>query len=294
MSAQDEPPNAELLPLAPQSLLLDVVKTPDGRIVAVGERGHVVLSSDGAEWDQADLVPTRSTLTAVAAAGNSLWAGGHDSTIIFSADGGRTWELQNYDPERQQPIMDIYFFDEKNGFAIGAYGLMLRTYDGGITWEDQDIGGEGWHLNAIADLGAGNLVIAGEAGFSYYSNDGGDSWTPVEMPYPGSMFGVIAAGPCVTTFGLRGNVQESCDDGVSWQELETPVQYSLAGGAYRDGVTLLAGNSGQILIRREDGSFEAVLHPSGVDFAAVVPLDGGAWLLVGDEGSHIYDSKQAQ
>lgn len=293
-AAQDEPPEAERLPLAPQSLLLDVVQQPGGGIVAVGERGHVVFSADGSEWEQAQLVPSRSTLTAVSAAGNLLWAGGHDTTIVFSEDGGRTWELQYFDPERRQPILDMYFVDEQNGFAIGAYGLMLRTYDGGTSWEDQDISEEGWHLNSIADLGGGNMVIAGEAGISYYSNDGGDSWTAVDMPYPGSMFGAIAVGPCVLAFGLRGHIQESCDDGVDWEEMDTPVQYSLAGAAYRDGVTLLAGNSGQILILREDGTFEAELHPSGVDFAAVLPLEDGGWLLVGEEGSHIFGGKRSQ
>ncbi len=48
--AQDEdPPPAEILRLAPKSLLLDVMRTAEGRIVAVGERGHVVTSSNGDE-----------------------------------------------------------------------------------------------------------------------------------------------------------------------------------------------------------------------------------------------------
>ncbi len=29
-------------------------------------------------------------------------------------------------------------------------------------------------------------------------------------------------------------------------------------------------------------------HPSGVDFAGVIPLDEGRWLLVGENGSHVY------
>lgn len=317
-SAQDEPPVAERMPLAARSLLLDITQTPEGRFVAVGERGHIVLSGDGSEWDQAELVPSRSTLTAVTSAGNLLWAGGHDTTIVFSEDGGRNWTLQYFDPERQQPILDIHFVDEQTGFAIGAYGLMLRTDDGGLNWEDFEVSEESWHLNGLVDMGGGQLFIAGEAGLGYLSEDGGETWGIVEMPYPGSMFGAITAGPCVVAFGLRGNVQEFCDDEMfsealvseeviaeeqvseelfedemipvemAWEALDTPVNYSLAGAAYHDGVTLLAGNSGQILIRREDGEFEAALHPSGVDFAAVVALGNGDWLLVGGEGSHLF------
>ena len=313
VSAQDEPPVAERMPLAAESLLLDIVQTPEGRFVAVGERGHIVLSGDGYEWDQAELVPSRSTLTSVTSAGNRLWAGGHDTTIVSSEDGGRNWTLQYFDPERQQPILDIYFVDEQTGFAIGAYGLMLRTDDGGLNWEDFEVSEESWHLNGLVDMGGGQLFIAGEAGLGYLSEDGGDTWSIIEMPYPGSMFGAITAGACLVAYGLRGNVQEYCDDDIfseppapddglaedlvvdemvsaemAWEELDTRVNNSLAGAAYQDGVTLLAGNSGQILIRREDGGFEAALHPSGVDFAAVVPLGNDEWLLVGGEGVHMF------
>lgn len=284
----EPPPAAELMPLAPASLLLDVLRTPEGRLVAVGERGHIVMSNDGQEWTQAESVPTRSTLTAVAVSGNDLWAAGHDTTILHSDDGGRNWTLQHYDPDRRQPIMDLHFVDADLGYAIGAYGLMMFTEDGGETWDETVVSIDEWHLNGFVDLGGDSLVITGERGYSYFSRDAGETWTIVEMPYPGSMFGALSVDGCIVVYGLRGNVQESCNDGESWEELPTPTESSLAGGAYRDGELVLVGNSGQVLIRNPDGSFRAEKHPSGVDFAAVVPLDDGRWLLVGENGSHFF------
>jgi photosystem II stability/assembly factor-like uncharacterized protein len=287
--AQDDlPPPAELLRLAPQSLLLDVMRTAEGRIVAVGERGHVVTSSNGDEWTQAEVVPTRSTLTTVAGSGNDLWAGGHDTVIIHSNDGGRTWTLQYFDPDRAQPIMDLYFADANTGYAIGAYGLMMKTTDGGETWDEYEVSPDSWHLNGLVDLGGGRLVITGEAGFSYTSDDAGETWMPIEMPYPGSMFGAVRAGGCIVVHGLRGNVQRSCDDGATWEELPTPTESSLAGAAHRDGVTVMVGNSGQVLMLDAQGRMTTEQHPSGVDFAAVIPLEGGRWLLVGENGRHYY------
>src|SRR5262250_1489383 len=67
---------AEILPLAAKSLLLDVVRSGN-RYVAVGARGDVLLSDDGRDWRQVD-VPTRATLTAVAAVDAQVWAVGHD------------------------------------------------------------------------------------------------------------------------------------------------------------------------------------------------------------------------
>jgi len=82
---------AEIAPLAATSLLLDLAQAGD-RLVAVGERGHVLLSDDeGVTWRQAKSVPTRAMLTAVYFAdGEYGWAVGHDETILNTVDGGET------------------------------------------------------------------------------------------------------------------------------------------------------------------------------------------------------------
>lgn len=281
-------PPAERVPLAAKSLLLDITRDAEGRVIAVGERGHVLHSSDGKEWSQAEAVPTRSTLTTVTSRGTDLWAGGHDTVIIHSEDGGVTWRLVNFDPERAQPVMDIHFVDSQTGFAIGAYGLMMKTVDGGETWDEFEVSLDGWHLNGLVDLGDGRLLITGESGFSYLSDDAGETWETVEMPYPGSMFGAVRTGACIVVYGLRGHVQRTCDDGLSWEELASPTESSLAGGAFRDGTTLLVGNSGEVVTLDAAGRLTSEKHPSGVDFSAVLPLEGGRWLLVGENGTHLY------
>ena len=48
---------AEHQPLAAESLLLDIIEVPGHGFLAVGERGHVVRSSDGRNWTQAEIVP---------------------------------------------------------------------------------------------------------------------------------------------------------------------------------------------------------------------------------------------
>ncbi|MBK8284566.1 MAG: hypothetical protein IPK97_06570 [Ahniella sp.] len=67
------------------------------------------------------------------------------------------------------------------------------------------------HLNAIARTGNGNLFIVAERGAAFRSrDDGGSTWERIQLPYEGSMFGVIGGeGDHVLSFGLRGNVYES-------------------------------------------------------------------------------------
>lgn len=125
-------------PLAPSSLVLHVIETPRN-LVAVGERGHVLLSQDGRSWTQAEFVPVKATLTRVTYADERLWAVGHDSTIIHSYDYGQTWALQHFEPDWEKPLLDVDFFDGENGIAVGAYGLFMRTEDAGRNWKVLDM-----------------------------------------------------------------------------------------------------------------------------------------------------------
>ena len=202
---------AELEPLAAASLLLELARA-GSRLVAVGERGHVLLSDDdGASWRQAKSVPTRAMLTSVFFAdGEYGWAVGHDETILNTVDGGETWTRSHYAPDAQHPLLDLWFANRVSGIAVGAYGAYLTTNDGGRTWnstrfepppakvpthDGEAAPDEGdlpldYHLNRI--IGVGNrLFIAGEAGQLYRSDDRGASWRVLPSPYEGSFFGLV-------------------------------------------------------------------------------------------------------
>src|SRR5262245_9614082 len=81
-------------PLASKSLLQSIAKAGN-RLVAVGQRGHIVYSDDqGATWKQA-AVPISSDLTAVYFANDKNgWAVGHDGVILATDNGGDKWTLQ--------------------------------------------------------------------------------------------------------------------------------------------------------------------------------------------------------
>ncbi len=278
---------SEAMPLATSSMLLDITRAGTG-FVAVGERGHIIISADGRNWEQAEVVPTRSTLTTVISVGDRLWAGGHDTVILTSGDDGKTWTRQMFEPDRQQAIMDMYFTDVDHGIAIGSYGLVLYTMDGGSTWQDGVVNPESdYHLNSMIRFSDGRRMIAGEAGYSYRSYDDGETWEPMQMPYQGSMWGsILLPNDCVLFYGLRGHALESCDFGMSWSELDSGTESSISGAAEDQGTLVLAGNGGAVLTREDSGSFTIYQHSSGVDFSSVLPLGEHQFLLVGEEGVH--------
>ena len=155
------------------------------------------------------------------------------------------------------------------------------------TWSDSTVDPESdYHLNGMIRFEDGRRMIAGEAGYSYRSFDDGETWEALELPYIGSMWGALRLqSGCAVFFGLRGHAMESCDFGSSWEEIETRALSSLSGAAEDDGLLVLAGNSGSILTR-DDGAVNQYIHSSGVDFAAVLALGGGRFLLVGEDGAH--------
>ncbi len=276
---------AERMPLADHSLLIGLHALGDA-YVSVGERGHVLISrDDGVSWQQLDGVPVRSLLTDVEVQGQNIWAVGHDTTVIHSPDGGASWALQFYDPDREVPLLAVLFLDTEVGFAIGAYGTLLTTDDGGQNWQDELISEEyDYHLNDIVLTDSGRLVVVAEAGFSFYSDDQGATWEAVELPYPGSMFGVLRLDSGLLAYGLRGNVQFSDDDGASWQELSSEFTNSLFGGvAVGPDSAVLVGANGTRLNYRAGEISDIDDQDSGHDIAAVVQSNGQL-LMVGEEG----------
>ena len=81
---------------APQRQVLQTAARAGTRIVAIGERGLVVLSDDeGKSWRQARQVPVSVSLTAVSFVDALLgWAVGHGGVILHTTDGGETWIRQ--------------------------------------------------------------------------------------------------------------------------------------------------------------------------------------------------------
>src|SRR5690606_1995264 len=104
--------------------------------------------------------------------------------------------------------------DAQNAFGIGAYGLFLRTVDGGASWTEVDAPAmreDGLHLNSLIRLGDGSLFMAGETGLAGISADGA-TWERLAIPYEGSLFGALPHGDKgALVFGLRGNVLLSED-----------------------------------------------------------------------------------
>jgi photosystem II stability/assembly factor-like uncharacterized protein len=288
---------------------LNALAMAGGRMVAVGQRGHVLYSDDGKTWVQAD-VPLASDLTALHfPTPMQGWAVGHEGSVLHTADGGSTWsrqldgraiaDLLQKQKEAaafpgqggDKPLLDVWFEDDKKGYAIGAFNLILRTEDGGQSWTpwlDRVDNPKGMHLYAIRPAG-GSVFIVGEQGLVLKLDREKQRFTSVALPYKGTLFGVVGTPTMTIVFGLRGNAWRTTDGGANWTKVETGVSAALSSGIVRaDGSVVLVSQAGQVLLSTDDGaSFRRIKVATAAPAFAVADTGKGAVAVAGVGGVRV-------
>jgi photosystem II stability/assembly factor-like uncharacterized protein len=265
------------------------------RIVAVGERGTVLLSDDdGATFRQADAVPASATLTGVSFADERRgWAVGHAGVVLHTADAGSTWALQRSDLAHDQPLLAVHFSDAENGVAVGLWALVLVTQDGGRQWQAVALpaapGTRKTDLNLyglFADR-RGSLFACAEQGRVLRSTDGGRSWQTLETGYRGSLWaGAALADGALLVGGLRGTLLRSSDGGSTWQSLDSGRKSSITGLAQLpDGRVVASALDGVVLVSSDGGrTFKAAQSADRLTYTAVLANAAGKPLLMSRAG----------
>ncbi|MBS0579993.1 MAG: hypothetical protein JSR36_12130 [Proteobacteria bacterium] len=309
--AAETPLPAEAAPLADHSLLIALAEAGK-RLVAVGDRGVIVLSDDrGEHWAQARRVPVQVLLTGVCFFDSQHGvAVGHDLTVLTTADAGDTWRLAHFDPEAQRPLLDVWCGGGGRAIAVGAYAGQLVSEDSGAHWSERKFepkpppaaaartaplpgeqeldAGNGFHLNRIVAASASRLYIAAEAGHLYRSDDAGVSWQELPSPYGGSFFGVLPLqGEAVLAFGLRGSLYRSDNAGAAWQKLDSGTVAMLDGATRSGAAGVFIVGLGGVILSSTDGGHRFVLDQQAdhADLSAVLPAGEGRLVIVGVAGT---------
>ena len=227
---------------------VDFATAEDG--VAVGQDGIVLKTDDGKTWNRIpielpllDWQVAQPHYFAVSRGADAqhIWAVGPVGAIIRSQDGGETWEnlslwcdmsFDNFatsdpadDPEstlRLNPcdvtLNGVSFPTNTDGWVAGEFGIILRTQDGGVTWQRQrDVHNlpkytrpelpeeeairqripplyiEDLFLIDVDFRSAQEGYVTGESGTLLQTTDAGETWTNIPSGSFNTLLSVTAA-----------------------------------------------------------------------------------------------------
>lgn len=234
---------AVMSPRASSSFLLDVTRAGQ-RLVAVGERGHILLSDDnGLNWRQSP-VPVSLTLTAVHFPSEKKgWAVGHDGVVLHSPDGGESWAVQFDGAEANQlrfnqmgvevaakeAALSQMTEDELEEAEIAFEDLRYALDDARYSLEE---GTTNPFLDVVfLDDNIGFIV--GAYGMIFRTDDGGDTWQfwsgRIRNPDGFHFNAISSSGESLFMAGEAGTLYRSIDKGQSWESLESPYVGSFFG-----------------------------------------------------------------
>lgn len=261
---------------APRALY--AVAAGPSSLVAVGEGGMVLVSTDAISWNEVTSDLSREVRGVaygaagfVAVAERAVTVG----TIVGVSVDGTTWTTAE--------VPDVNLLDI--AFAAGVYvavgrGGAIQTSPDGMTWTPQT-SGTTHDLKAIEHDGT-SLLAVGAAGTILESVDG-VTWTAVRAGDP-TDFSSVAFGAGVFVASTDRGVSTSTD-GQVWTHVAVSGDPRLRDIAFADGrFVAVGGTDAPVIVTSVDGTTWQVRAVTGTNYLSAVAHGSAGWLAVGEHG----------
>jgi photosystem II stability/assembly factor-like uncharacterized protein len=269
----------------------------DGSGYLLLDDGSVLRTADGGRtWSRRTAVPgTRAAGEAFAPLDVAFTsptegvAATSQGRLYRTTDGAESWTLVR---EFAGGVKGLHFVTPTVGFAVGT-GSVLRTGDGGATWEQRAVGllflsaircadaftcvlttQSGTSLMRTTDGGATlttvspsskkllaaafgadlRAVAAGEGGATVRSTDAGATWTTVGKRLTQAFTRIRAVSPSlVFAVGPKGTLARSTDGGLTWAEVGVSTPEDVIDVSFADAFVGYAVDSLGTVLRTDNG-----------------------------------------
>ena len=173
--------------------------------VAVGDGGHIRSKRTESDiWEPITSTCFNGEIISIHIVDeNTIWACGWDyqsdsftppyghRTLVYSNDGGSTWQIINFDDQDLSKFNDIFFLNDQLGWVVGQNDFIMHTDNGGINWQYQNSGYENSYdikLQKVFFIDSLNGWILGSGGL-LTTQDGSQTWNYKQNIMPSSFVG---------------------------------------------------------------------------------------------------------
>lgn len=208
-----------------------------------------------------------------------------------AAAAGDTGESRLLFQGRPHDSLYAVSFEGRDGIAVGDYGLIVRSADGGRTWKPQPAPTD-LALLAVARR-AGRCIAGGQEGLLMVADDCSD-WKVLRPATGGRILAVeVNEHGLAFAVGGFGTLLRSEDWGQSWQPLAVDWSTMTPGGAepHLYGVHVAANDvvtivgEFEVVMRSVDGGASwTVLHAGRRSLFDLEVIENGTLYAVGQEG----------
>ena len=169
---------AEKSSIARYDHYLDAAKS-DTTTVVIGNRGTILSSiNNGVNWKRnalpGDTSTSYPTLVDIETCGDSQFVALDADRKIWIAGAKATgWISKAITTEEE--VLDLTCDAKGNIWVVGSFTLILKSEDGGDSWQDQSIQ-EDAMFSKIQFVNNETAFITGEFGTVYKTSNGGETW----------------------------------------------------------------------------------------------------------------------
>lgn len=160
-----------------------------------------------------------------------FWPTAFAALALVSSAAAQTWEKQSPSPTAWH-LTGVSFVSPSLGFVSGERETLLRTLDGGLSWQNvSPVAENSDPFYGVHFRDAQNGWIWGNNNNAWRTSNGGTSWTQMSSLGFGSWRALDFVSANTAFMGANGAISRTTDGGATWQSRSasqsTPIVYCM-------------------------------------------------------------------
>jgi photosystem II stability/assembly factor-like uncharacterized protein len=246
--SQDNGASWERIELPGGPSLIDITACETGDFFALDSQRRVWRRAAGEQaWQSAPVDTPEATLSIHCAPNGRIWVSASFSTLYWSDRSLSQWHEFSLSEDLQ--FTAVRFVDDMNGFAVGEFGTVMASTDGGDSWEPREPIPNEFYPMAADFLDTQSGWVGGLDGVIWYTADGGQSWQRQETVTTAPIYNIHANGHGVFAVGGSAKLVELKGD--KWHTFEGApkvLAYIRGLDTLANGSLLVAGGGGTLAV----------------------------------------------